>query len=138
MTAVQGDLPDWTIQAAPNVFNVSVFNQGFNVNTPLISSSSPFRIWGAWISGVMSSDGTYAGTGLNDAPRLILADNSLLLAAELVIETSKDKNNMFCGMNWAGFTPPTVGGHYTVNFVTNAGQTDTFLFANCGLFYSIP
>lgn len=138
MTTLAGDLPDWTVEAAPDIINISVFNQGFSANTVLFDSTTALRIWGCWISGVMASDGTFVATGLNDAPRIVLADNSILLALELNITNTKDKNQMFANLDFSGFTPPQVGGHFTANLVTDAGATGSFLHVNCGLFYSIP
>lgn len=138
MTAPAGDLPDWTVQTSPDIRNLSVFNQSFSANTPLIAAGSPFRIWGCWIAAVMATDGTYAGTGLNDSPRLVLADSSILLAVELNITGAKDKNQMFGNITFEGFTPPTGVSGYTVNLVTDAGAAGAFLHVACGFFYSQP
>lgn len=138
MTTPSIDLPDWTVQALPDVANISVFNQGFSVNNPLIGNTTPFRIWGAWISAVLATDGTFVAAGLNTAPRLVLADSSLLLAVELNVTNTKDKNNMYGAITLNGFTAPMAGGSARVNLVTDAGATGAFLHVSCGVFFSIP
>lgn len=138
MTALQGDLPDYSVLTQPNVLFAGLFDQSFNTNTQIISFAQPFRIWGLWVAQVQASNAAYAGGGQSNRARISQIDGTNLLVTHTNISKASDHDNMTHTLKLDGFTPVNIGTGWEVSFVVDAGAANTFMHASCGVFYSIP
>lgn len=139
MTTPLGDLPDWTTGVAPLVRSSSEVNQGAGLVLPLQTGVQKFRVWGAWISITVASDGSFtAGSPQTWGAQIGDSIGGALVRAQVHIANIDQVNQQHVNIAIPGFTPLISGGSYTINFITDVGIAHLFTRASGGILYSIP
>ena len=138
MTTPLGDLPDWQTIVNPPILPVSLAQQTGGLNGTLIQSSSPFRVWGLWISALFSSNASYVAALNNVASQIKDGAGNVLLEVDLDIRVANTAQHAELSLAIPGFTPALIGGFYTVTLATGASPVNTDYRASAGLFYSAP
>ena len=138
MTTPLGDLPDWQTIVNPPILPASISNQTGGLNGTLLQSTSPFRVWGLWISALFSSNAAYAAALNNIASQIKDGAGNVLLEIDLDIRVANTAQHAELSLNIPGFTPALIGGFYTITLSTGASPANTDYRASAGLFYSVP
>lgn len=138
MTALTGDEPDWGTLVSPFVLNASANNVGPNNVTQLFQSTSPYRIWGVFLSVSTATNAGYASGLQTIGAQLGDGSGASLIRCQVHVTGVNDKGNQALAMAINGYTPIKSGGFYTTNLVTDVGFSGLFFRANGGILYSIP
>ena len=137
--SLSGDLPDWTVETAPNILSASFNNIAAGVVQQLFQSPNPYRIWAVWVSISVATDNIYAaGTVSTWGAQVGDGTGASLLRVQCHVSNANQVNQQALGLAVPGFTPAKSGGFYTTNLVTDVGITHVFTRANAGILYSIP
>lgn len=138
MSTPLGDLPDWQTLVTPQILTASSFNQVGGINHTLVTSGAPFRVWGAWISAVYSSNASFVAALQNVLSELQDGFGNTLLA---IVNTLRVANSVSTGqlaIPLPGWTPALSGGAYTVALVSGASALNTDYRINGGVYFSQP
>lgn len=138
MTALAGDEPDWGTLVAPFVLNSSANNVGPNNVITLFSSSSPYRIWGVFVTVSTATSTGYTSGVQTVGAQVGDGSGASLLRCQVHVATASDRANQGLSLSINGYTPIKSGGLYTTNLITDVGFTGLFFRANAGILYSIP
>lgn len=138
MTTPLGDLPDWQTIVNPPITPVSLSQQLGGLNGTLIQSTSPFRVWGLWISALFSSNAAYAAALANVSSQIKDGVGNILLEVDLDIRVANTAQHAELSLAVPGFTPAFIGGFFTITLATGASPANTDYRASAGLFISVP
>lgn len=137
-TPTAGDLPDWQILSPPNMVAGSQVNIASGQNVLITSGSQPQRVWSAWLSISMGSNGTYAAA-VNRWGAQIQDDNGIVyLRLEGTICVANQTVNLSLGIPLNGVTAPVAAGQSKIHLVTDAALTNVTTRANGGVVASSP
>lgn len=138
MTTPIGDLPDWETLVSPNITSASFANIGAGLVDTLLTSASPYRIWGVWIDVTVASSSTFAGGPVEWGAQIGDGSGLALIRVQRHIAIASHEAGGSLSIQLPGFTPKISGGFYTTNLITDAGITNLFTRASGGILYSIP
>lgn len=137
-TPTSGDLPDWQNLSAPNMVAGSEINIASGQNVLIFSGSQPQRIWSAWLSISLGSNGTYVAA-VNRWGAQIQDDNGIVyLRLEGTICVANQTVNLSLSVPLLGITAPVVSGQSKVHLVTDPALTNVTTRANGGAVASSP
>ncbi len=138
MTTPIGDLPDWETLVSPNITSASFANIGAGLVDTLLSSPTPYRIWGVWIDVTVASAGAFTGGPVEWGAQIGDGSGLALIRVQRHIAVANQNNAGSLSIQLPGFTPKISSGNYTTNLITDTGITNLFTRASGGILYSIP
>jgi hypothetical protein len=138
VTQPQGDLPDWQAFTAPPCLAASTGDQPANTSFAIVTSGSPFRIWGVWLRLSIATSSAYTGGVLGWEGKVLDGAGNILLDLMVHVIAANQINHAELAIPVPGFTPGFGGGSYNIQGITPATLTNVFARWAAGAFYSIP
>ncbi len=137
-TPLNADLPDWSVLTNPNILNASFNNLSPGNIQQLFQSSSPYRIWAAWVNVSEATSAAYVAAVNTWGAQIGDGSGASLLRVQLHFVTPSSISNQALALPINGYTPVQSAGFYTMNLITDVGFTNMFGRANGGILFSIP
>lgn len=138
MTTPMGDLPDWQTLVTPNILTASILDQTGGLNSRILSLSTPYRLWGVWLSYRFSTNAAYSA-GLASAVNEIQDDlGNVILAISGSLRLANTATSGALSLAIPGFTPAPNAGFYNINLVSGVTPANTDFHISGGVYYSSP